>query len=594
VIRDERAPQQPPVPATPVPRVQLPPRLPLQIWRQSQSNIPNERNQRDLLKRCAAELVERERIVPPLTLPELRELAARVVAAAGLDPVFVNYAAVLVSNEAWRDALAQVPYERRLLLLPKCLRLEEHCPAPFDQFGLLCKDCGLCSVQDLTSEGHRLGYAVLVAEGSALVRSMIETGKIEAIVGVSCLNVLEKCFPHMEAAAIPGMSIPLLQDDCKNTNVDMDQIWDLIHLTASDRTYRLDLDELKARVQAWFTPGQLAQHMGPAQGATDELARAWLARAGKRWRPYLAACVHMALTHDGSSEEHPELPADLAKLAVAVECFHKASLVHDDIEDGDEERYDEPTLHAEHGVPIALNAGDLLLGEGYRLIGELGAPAAAVAAMLAEAARGHVTLARGQGAELAWTRAPRPLAALEVLAIFREKTAPAFEVALRLGAHLAGAAPEVHAVLSEYSEALGIAYQIRDDLEDFTSGAGDDLAALRPSLILAIAHKRAEEGEERELVSALWRREPCSPEQRARLARILSDRGVLQKARELRAAYEQQAVHSLRPLSNPTLKGLLRRVIGKIFGNEHLIEGYCSEFEARNAAGRAAGHAPAG
>jgi len=594
VIREESAPQTIPGPPTPAqPRVQLPPRMPLQIWRKAQSNIPNDRPQRDLLKRGAAEVVERERIVPPLTLNELREVATRVVAAAGLDPVFVDYTAVLISNETWRDALAQVPYERRLLLLPKCLRLEEHCPAPFDQFGLLCKDCGLCSVQDLTGEAHRLGYAVLVAEGSALVRSMIETGKIEAIVGVSCLNVLEKCFPHMEAAAIPGMSIPLLQDDCKNTNVDMDQIWDLIHLTASDRTYRLDLDELKARVEEWFAPAQLEECMGPAQGVTDELAREWLARAGKRWRPYLSACVHMALTHDGSSEAHPELPADLAKLAVAVECFHKASLVHDDIEDGDEERYGERTLHAEHGVPLALNVGDLLLGEGYRLLGELGAPAPAVVAMLSEAARGHVTLSRGQGAELAWARAPRPLSSLEVLAIFKEKTAPAFEVALRLGAHLAGASSEVHAVLAAYSEALGIAYQIADDLADFTAGSGDDLSALRPSLILAIAHKRANEGEERELIEALWRRELRPEEHRARLAALLDERGVLQKARELRAAYEQQAVHSLRPLANPTLKGLLRRVIGKIFGNEHLIEGYCSEFEARNAAGRTAGVAPA-
>jgi len=68
---------------------------------------------------------------------------------------------------------------------------------------------------------------------------------------------------------------------------------------------------------------------------------------------------------------------------------------------------------------------------------------------------------------------------------------------------------------------------------------------------------------------------------------------VVDEARELRIAYEMEAVHSLRPLTNSTLKGLLRRVIGKIFGDEHLIEGYCSEFEARNAAGRASGAQPA-
>ena len=53
-----------------------------------------------------------------------------------------------------------------------------------------------------------------------------------------------------------------------------------------------------------------------------------------------------------------------------MECFHKASLIHDDIEDDDAQRYGEPTLHVEHGVPVALNVGDLLIGEGYRLLAE--------------------------------------------------------------------------------------------------------------------------------------------------------------------------------------------------------------------------------
>ena len=65
------------------------------------------------------------------------------------------------------------------------------------------------------------------------------------------------------------------------------------------------------------------------------------------------------------------LPEDLRKVAVAVECFHKASLIHDDIEDNDALRYGEKTLHEEHGVAVALNVGDLLIGEGYRLLAEM-------------------------------------------------------------------------------------------------------------------------------------------------------------------------------------------------------------------------------
>ena len=81
----------------------------------------------------------------------------------------------------------------------------------------------------------------------------------------------------------------------------------------------------------------------------------------------LAVAVFQALR--GNCDEG--LPEDVRKLAVAVECFHKASLIHDDIEDNDAIRYGEKTLHEEHGLAVALNVGDLLIGEGYRLIGAL-------------------------------------------------------------------------------------------------------------------------------------------------------------------------------------------------------------------------------
>jgi geranylgeranyl pyrophosphate synthase len=572
-------------------KLALPPMVPKQRYRPAQSNIPDDRRVRALLMKAAADHVKSTGAVPPLTMQELRERTVALLQETKVDARYADYAAVLLSNAAWRDTLAKIPYDRRLLLLPKCLRVEDKCPAPFDEFGLLCKECGLCSIQDLTVEAERLGYAVLVAEGSAIVRQMIETGKVEAVVGVSCLNVLEKSFPHMEAAAIPGIAIPLLQDDCVNTTVDLDWVWDVIHLTSADKTYRLDLDGLKKDVQSWFEPQSLEALMGEAADETSRLARGWLAKAGKRWRPYLAACASMAL----ESERHEEPPppsTDLKKLAVAVECFHKASLIHDDIEDGDDERYGEKALHAEVGMPVALNVGDFLLGEGYRLIAELSVAPEVRVEMLRLASEGHLTLSRGQGLELAWARKPGPLASLQVLDIFRQKTAPAFEVALRLGACLGGADAGTHDVLRKYSESLGIAYQVRDDLEDFSGETGSaDLEDLRPSIILAIAHKRAAEGAEKELVASLFRGETSYSASAAEVQRILKERGVLEKADELLEAYKEDAIRSLRFLSNPTLKGLLRRVVGKIFG-ENLIEGYCKEFEARNAAHRAAAAPP--
>src|SRR5947209_17437011 len=225
-----------------LPVLNLPRPVPRQRERQPQGNIPQTRAEREQIGRSIEDYAGRVQLIPPLPLAELRRHAEAILAEHGLPSLYVDYTGVVLNNYVWRDSLAAVPYERRLLLLPKCLRVEDRCPAPFDDFGLLCKQCGLCSIQDLQNEAERLGYAVLVAEGSALVMAIIQTGKIDAIVGVSCLSVLEKAFPYMESAAIPGVAIPLLNDDCKDTGVDVEWVWEYIHLSSDDRTYRMDLD----------------------------------------------------------------------------------------------------------------------------------------------------------------------------------------------------------------------------------------------------------------------------------------------------------------------------------------------------------------
>src|SRR5262249_50736882 len=148
--------------------------------RPPQANIPQTLIEREHLRDVVTAYVREHSgtLVPPLVLDELRTHADAIVARTGIDATYRDYIGVLVSNEVWMDHLAAVPFDRRLLLLPKCLRVEDKCPAPFDEFGLLCKQCGLCTIQDLQEEAERLGYAVLVAEGSALVMALIQSGKI--------------------------------------------------------------------------------------------------------------------------------------------------------------------------------------------------------------------------------------------------------------------------------------------------------------------------------------------------------------------------------------------------------------------------------
>ncbi|MDJ0836321.1 MAG: polyprenyl synthetase family protein [Acidobacteriota bacterium] len=562
----------------------LPKTLPLQVWRKPDKSIPQTQEQRRLIKSLVKDFVAEQNLVPPMPMAELREHAEVFLEQHGIPDEYLDFVAVLMNNESWEDTLATIPYERRLLLMPKCLRKEEVCPAPFDEFGLLCKQCGACSLQDLQEEAERLGYAVLIAEGSALVMAIIETGKIDAIVGVSCLSVLEKAFPFMEAAAIPGIAIPLLQGDCIDTNVDLDWVWDVVHLTSEDKTRRLNLDELRNDVRAWFSPDSLDQLMGPAEGQAEELAREWLLRDGKRWRPFLAACVWRAMQDDPEAE----IPDGFKKLAVAVECFHKASLIHDDIEDDDDTRYGQATLHAEWGVPIALNAGDLLIGEGYRLIAESGADPARMPELIRIAAEGQRNLCHGQGAELAWMRDPKVLSPGEVVDIFDKKTSPAFEVALRLGAAYTGCDGDVHEVLADYSRNLGIAYQIKDDFDDLNSNEDpNDIDALRPTMPLALAYKHAKKGAPRDLIAALWNRDTGALADRPAVDTLLAELEIPKHVEALLETYKEHAVISLKTLNNPNLKGLLRRVVGKIF-NDIEIKEWCSEFEKRNATSREA------
>ncbi|MCS1410124.1 MAG: All-trans-nonaprenyl-diphosphate synthase (geranyl-diphosphate specific) [Verrucomicrobia subdivision 3 bacterium] len=556
----------------------LPRPVPQQKFRPPKKNLPQTPEERNKVLLTVRRYVAQYNPVPPQPVEELKVHADRIIQENHYDPICRDYIGVLVNNEMWRESLAAVPYERRLLLLPKCLRVESRCPAPFDEFGLLCKSCGLCSIQDLQTEAERLGYAVLVAEGSAIVMSLIQTGKIEAIIGVSCISVLERAFPYMEAAAIPGVAIPLLQDDCIDTTVDLDWIWDYINLSSDDQTRRMDLGALREEVDFWFSPSTLDIAMGPVDGRTETISRSCLMRAGKRWRPFLTASTFQAL----QEEPGGELPKDIRKVGLAVECFHKASLIHDDIEDNDPQRYGEKALHEEHGVPVAMNVGDMLIGEGYRLLASSNVSAEQRALMLKIAAEGQRRLCQGQGAELCWAQQPEPLSTIKVLDIFRHKTAPAFEVALQLGTIYAGLEEyeAVREALSSYSEALGIAYQIRDDLSDLgASGDTDDIAGLRPSVLLAIAYEKSQDGE-KALLEKLWRRGTETPDS-DEVEVLYQKLGAVKRAEGLLESYKEEAIRSLRGLENASLKGLLRRVIGKIF-NDTEIKGWCGEFEEKN------------
>lgn len=174
-----------------------------------------------------------------------------------------------------------------------------------------------------------------------------------------------------------------------------------------------------------------------------DIARDFLGRGGKKLRPRLCKAVFDRCGGVG----------DIGPVCEAVECFHKASLIHDDIQDGDETRYGRPTVWKEHGVAMAIAAGDWLVAYGYRLIAHSGF--AAVPAMLAATVDSHLRLCEGQGDDLQGGG--------DYVSTCERKTGEAFALAAQLGALAAGADD---APFRRYGLAYGILFQINDDLAD--------------------------------------------------------------------------------------------------------------------------------
>lgn len=183
-----------------------------------------------------------------------------------------------------------------------------------------------------------------------------------------------------------------------------------------------------------------------------DIAQAFCGRGGKRLRPRLCKAVFDRCGGRG----------DLAPVCEAIECFHKASLIHDDIQDGDEIRYGRPTVWKEFGVPAAIAAGDWLVARGYQLIAS--SAFANRADLLAAAVDSHVRLCEGQGDDLlgAPTVSPADDPALYV-SVCERKTGEAFALAAQLGARAAGVDD---APFRRYGLTFGVLFQICDDLSD--------------------------------------------------------------------------------------------------------------------------------
>jgi geranylgeranyl pyrophosphate synthase len=270
------------------------------------------------------------------------------------------------------------------------------------------------------------------------------------------------------------------------------------------------------------------------------------------------------------------VPDAVKRTALAIETFHKASLVHDDIEDDDAYRYGDTTLHRRYGTPTAINVGDYLIGLGYRLVSRetVALGAEITADILDRLADAHLKLAEGQGAELLWRDSlQKRLSPLDALKIYALKTAPAFEAALYCGARLAGPADALREPLGQFARHLGVAFQILNDLTDWDDdehnklAAGGDILGGRPTVLWALAWEGLDEPQRQELERLMA--DPRSDGAKlVRVRQLYRAAGVFDNAAKLVDKYRQRAEAVADQIEPDELRRLLYYLIDTVLEDQ--------------------------
>jgi octaprenyl-diphosphate synthase len=279
-----------------------------------------------------------------------------------------------------------------------------------------------------------------------------------------------------------------------------------------------------------------------------EVSRYIISAGGKRLRPALLLLVSRALDYDG---------AQRFNLAAVVEFIHTATLLHDDVVDASTLRRGRATANESFGNPASVLVGDFLYSRAFQMM--LDAGQMRIMEILADATN---VIAEGEVLQL-MNMHDAALDEAGYLRVIRSKTAKLFEASARLGAVLAGAAPEVEQACANYGQALGTAFQVIDDVLDYDGKAGemgknlgDDLREGKATLPLIAAMQRGTASQRETIRSAI---ETGAVAELDQIIAIVKDTGALEVTRAAAAVEAGRAVEAARQLpDNAYSRGLLQ------------------------------------
>ena len=252
-----------------------------------------------------------------------------------------------------------------------------------------------------------------------------------------------------------------------------------------------------------------------APAGLGEAMRYAVLDGGKRLRPLLVLAARQAVAvADGEVSVSAGFDEAALRAACAVELIHAYSLVHDDMPcmDNDVLRRGKPTVHVQFGQAQALLAGDALQALAFELLAPEGAavpePVQARLCRLLARAAGAQGMAGGQAIDLAHVGCGMTEDALRHM--HRLKTGALLQASVLMGAHCGNAAPAALQALADYGAALGLAFQVVDDILDVTQDsatlgktAGKDAEQGKPTYVSLLGLERAQAYARELLVQAL-------------------------------------------------------------------------------------------
>ncbi len=319
----------------------------------------------------------------------------------------------------------------------------------------------------------------------------------------------------------------------------------------------------------------LTQHMRETLGGTagflSETTEYVLSAPGKLLRPLLLIDACKAAGGD---------PAVVFPAAAGTEYGHVASLIHDDIIDGDHERRGQPTLHVKYDLPAALLTGDLLIFQTflcYTYCSERGVSAERVLRAIRTLSQTCIEMCEGQAleAEIAGNLDTSEETYLELI---RLKTASFCRAAACIGACLAEAPEVIVNALADYGTNLGMAFQIMDDILSYDGSAvllgkpvGSDMRNRRATLPIIYALESGMVGA-RERLTALFAasdEDASDDNAHGKLARLLIETRALDRARGLAYRYTLRAKQQLDLLRHSESRERLRALADIFLARNH-------------------------